>query len=73
MNVLLFLLFYGGFLRRRDRAPAQHDDPEPNQPDDETQSINSHQAKQGQDNRENAGYTDHHAKVIQYPGQLPCP
>ena len=33
---------------RRDRAPAQHDDPEPSEPDDKTQSINnSHQEKRG--------------------------
>src|SRR5512137_520695 len=67
------LLFCGGFLRRRDRAPAQHGDPEPSQPDDETQSINSRQAKRGQDNREDACYTEHNAKVVQYPGKLPCP
>lgn len=52
------------FRLSRYRVLAQHDDPEPNQPDDETQAIHNHQAKRGQDNRDDAGDTDHHAKVV---------
>jgi hypothetical protein len=52
------------FLRRRPGAAAQHDDPQPYPPYDETQPKNGPQVFESRDNREEARYTEYVAASI---------